>query len=427
MKRKIAVIVIFAMITLLCACGGGRKVSQTEEYIPSNCKKLFDRIILENESGYYYDNWYLECLRYYDKESGVDIPCCSKPECIHDGNEYCVATSNQYNVQTMGMYEGAVYAVMYGVQDDTLEFKLFRIEPDGSARSEVCTFKTLKNVGPAEADYMDNVILHKGRAFVDYSYDYEDSDGTAVGKSYYGKVMIDLSTGKQKEIPLPDGLSQDDIIFIPREMRLDGDWVYTVISTKEHKGYRCDVYRWNFVSGAYEKLDMPQLFSSYTVNDGVVYYTVVDKSNGENNTVQIYRYIPETGVTEEFTERIPEERIIEPYLIGSNNNAPEVTTDRDYIYYLNYDRHGIIRNDRDSRYYVQPEGIIFSFEGEELARFTLPIAPTSDFDGYHINIVNGRVYYYGNRGTVYGCLVEDILAGKEEWKEVYTPVIGDKL
>lgn len=425
MKKIISVILILSALITLCSCSGGAvKVSQTEECIPSNCQEMFEEIILESENGYYFrviEDWQ-EKLKYYDKASGEVIICCSKPECMHDGNEYCAATSGKYLIQSMAMYDGAVYAVMYtAFETDTLEFKLVRIEPDGTARSEVCTFLTLKNAGAAEADFMDKIILHKGKAFVDYSYSYVTSDGWAVGSSYYGKVMIDLSTGEYSEVPLPDGVTRDNIIHTARTSRVDGNWLYNVITTDEDKLNHFSIYRWNFVTGEYQKLDVPQVVSSYTVNDGIVYYTVVDRTDIENKTVQIYRHFPDTGVTEKFTESsIPEENVIETSIIGGNNNAPEVTTDREYIYYINYGLCSVINSAPNSKYCVQPECIIYSFDGDELARFTLPITPTTEFEAYYTNIVNGTVYYHQSRaGDVYCCSVEDILAGKVEWTKLY--------
>lgn len=410
------------MLVTLCACSGGAvKVSQTEDSVPSNNTIQWRSSIMENDSGYYYTGGGYAALRYYDKQSGADIFCCDKPECLHDGNGYCAATSNEYEVMSAGMYDGAIYTFVNRFADNNLEMKLLRTEPDGTARSEVCTFLTLKNANGSSADFQDGIILHRGKAFVDYAYNYIDAEGRTVGATYYGRVIIDLSTGDYYEMPLPDTLEKEDIIFAPRASRIDGDWLYYVIVTYEDKLNHCSVYRWNYVTQAVEKLDIPPVFSSYTVNDGIVYYAVCALEDKENRSVQIYKYSPETGITEKFTEMpIPEEHIIEYSIIGSNNNQPEITTDREYLYYVNFGLDSVISNDPDSKYCFQSECIIYSFDGKELARFMLPIEPRTDFEMYTLNVVNGKVYYQ-TENYVLCCTIEDILAGTAEWTELYDP------
>ncbi len=427
MKRIIAILLALAMLFILAACNGGAgKVTQTEDSIPSNNTIQWSYPIMENDSGYYYYAAQgFAALRYYDRQSGNDIICCNKPECAHDGNPYCAATSAEYDVITSGMYDGAVYTVVSTTfeqvleNSNTFEMKLLRNEPDGTLRSEVCTFLTLKNAMWSTADFQDGIILHRGKAFVDYSYHYTDMDGMMVGDPYYGKMIIDLATGEYYEMPWPDTLKKEDIIFAPHDSRIDGDWVYYVIVTYDDELNHCSIYRWNYVTQETEKLDIPPVFSSYTVNDGIVYYAKCDLNDKENKSVQIYKHIPETGITEKFTEMpIPVKNIIESSIIGPNNNQPEVTTDREYLYYVNFGMDSIISNDPEAEHYCQPECIIYSFDGQELARFMLPIEPRSDFEMYTLNVVNGTVYYQSDY-DVHCCSVEDILAGTVEWTKLY--------
>ncbi len=425
MKRIITILLALAVLFTLSACSSGAvKVSQTEECIPSNLNMSWYPSIMESEVGYYYisveQNMYT--LRYYDKSSGEDIICCNKPECTHDGSQYCAATTNEYAVESAAMYDGAIYSFAYilKAKDEPLELKVFRSETDGTARSEVCTFLTLKNAAGTTADFFDGIIIHKGKAFIDYGYGYRNSDSwNIVGDHCYGKMMVDLSTGKYSEVPLPDGLTYDDIWDTAGNSCLDGDWLYFVIRTKEHSSKCFSIYRWNFVTGESEKLDVPEHLSSYTVNNGIVYYTIVDSTDKETNMVQIYRYYPETGKTEKFNNQpITEETVIETSIIGQKNNQPEVTTDRKYIYYVNYGLSSVISNDPESEYHIEPRCIIYSFDGKELGSFMLPVAPKTQFEMYTLKFVNGKVYYL-TEYEVFGCSVEDIITGTTEWAKLY--------
>lgn len=420
MKKLISAVLTVLMLLNLSACSGGtQRVSQTEECIPSNMNMSWESSIMENESGYYYnfsfDGTYM--LRYFDKSSKEDIFCCNKPECAHDGNQFCAATSNDFFVSSSAMYDGAIYSFAYEENNGTLKMKLLRTEPDGTARSEVCTFLSLKNSGCPFADFMDGIILHRGRAFIDYSYCYTNSDGMGVGLLHYGKMMIDLSTGEYSEIPLPCGIAREDILYTARDSRLDGDWLYNIICTDEQGTVHCSLYRWNFITGESEKLDIPDEFSSYTVNDGIVYYTTADMTN---KCVQIYRWYPENGKREKFTQPVFEKSIIETSIAGPNNDQPEVTTDREYIYYVDYGLASVISNDPDLKYYIEPECIVYSLDGTKLGSFVLPVEPRKEYDAYNLRIVNGTVYYFTYYYTLC-CPLEDILNGKTQWTKLYEP------
>lgn len=418
MKKMISIILAIVILLCLCSCSGGAvRVSKNEENIPSNiaCTAYFP--IMETENGFYYTMKGDYALRYYDKASGEDIFCCNKPECAHDGNSYCAATSREYDLWYAGMYDDAIYIpVSKTTEDNTLEFKLLRVERDGTARSEVCTFLTLKNAIPMGTVNNNEMILHKGKAFVHFSYEYCNEYGIR-SKMMNGIMIIDLSGGDYYELPT-DMLDFENSNWGQIYTRADGDWFYYVISYDDEPEDECEVYRYNFVSGETEKLDMPRVFSSYTVWNGYIYYTQCDVSDKENKTVQIYRYFPDTGRTEKFTDKpIPESAIVKTSCTVGNNQ-PEITTDGKYFYYVNkgLDSNNSYTNGGPQ---FQPECIVFSSEGVELARFMLPVELLGDTNDYCMNVVNGKVYfqtYY----DVWSCAVDDILSENVNWSKVYT-------
>jgi len=418
MKKAISIISAVAILLCLCSCyGGAVRVSKDEVNIPSNtaCSTYFP--IMETENGFYYTMRGYYTLRYHDKASDRDIFCCNKPECAHDGNSYCAATSSEYDLSYAAMYDGAIYVPVTKLTDDTLEYKLLRVETDGTARSEVCTFLTLKNANPIGTVNGNDLILHKGKAFVHFSYEYRNEYGISSNEMINGIMVIDLSSGDYYELPT-DMLDFENSFWGQIYTRADGDWFYYTISYDGAPEDECDVYRYNFVSGETEKLDMPRVFSSYTVWEGCVYYTKCDVSDKDNKTVQIYRYYPDNGVTEKFTENpIPEETIVK-VSCTAGNDQPEITTDGKYFYYVN--------NGLDSNYYYtsdkvpfQPECIVFSNEGVELARFMLPTELLEHEKDYCMNVVNGKVYFQSIY-SVWSCSVDDILSGNVSWSKMYS-------
>ena len=51
-------------------------------------------------------------LRYYDEASGETVYVCAKPNCLHDGNEFCTATTRTYTLLSDPVYlDGYVYAI----------------------------------------------------------------------------------------------------------------------------------------------------------------------------------------------------------------------------------------------------------------------------------------------------------------------------
>lgn len=99
-------------------------------------------------------------LCYADKETGQTVPVCSRPNCLHDGNEYCAATTDRYAASYMQYYNGYLYTMTnkfldpenrwqhgeYISQDndsaDNCRQVLLRYAPDGTEITELAEFGT---------------------------------------------------------------------------------------------------------------------------------------------------------------------------------------------------------------------------------------------------------------------------------------------
>ncbi len=417
MKRIIAILLASAMLFILCAC---KQQVPMEDFVPSN---FTDAImpIMETESGYYYALRGGYILKYYDKQSGNTIFCCNKPECAHDGNPYCAATSNEYSMHFAAEYGNAIYisAVKYVGEEQDAEFKLLRVEPDGTSLSEVCTYLTLKNAGVAHSTLNNGLLLHRGKAFVYYNYVYRDENGNFGDDMTTGIMIIDLATGNYHELPT-DMYDAENVFLGQRCTRADGDWFYYIIQYLGSKNDECEMYRYNTETEVTEKVDVPITFSSYTVHDGFVYYTVADR---EKKEVTIYKHSPDTGETVEFSDKpMPAERIMESSIVGHQNNQPEITTDGKYFYYSDFGFDSSLSNKPDSPYNVVPKCTILDADGNQIASFDFPTDPTADpehnFYSIAVNIVNDTVYAQYHEKVIC-CPLENILAGNVEWQELY--------
>ena len=145
------------------------------------------------------------CLKFHDKETGTDIPLCSKPECEHKGDDKCVATYKNIIVINTLKYEDALY--VYGIDktDGTYCFNLYKVAPDGSSIDLVGTvFEGLKEAGGnvwimpgfgrTEQYYF---IIHRGYAYLPYYF--RVGEGLA-GYQGGGLKKMDIKTGKTEDV-----------------------------------------------------------------------------------------------------------------------------------------------------------------------------------------------------------------------------------
>ena len=85
-------------------------------------------------------------LGYYDEETGETVFVCAKPNCLHDGNEFCTATTKNYSLISDPVYlDGYVYAVALDNREllknpegcTVFPTVLMRYAPDGTEATAV--------------------------------------------------------------------------------------------------------------------------------------------------------------------------------------------------------------------------------------------------------------------------------------------------
>lgn len=220
-----------------------------------------DQIITETETGWFYHKglydgtpsdddlrWWGDStttLFYTDKESGQTVPVCARPNCLHDGNEYCPATTYTYAHSYLTYYDGYLYAVTtkylhpenrysnhVAARDtsngpDVCRQVLIRYSPDGTDITELADFGN--GIGAAKC------IVHRGYVWCivqrqEYGEEVENPITHDVSRFESGGWQLwgyELATGKSAI--LYDAMGDPTIAHVnatPTEFMAYGDYLY---------------------------------------------------------------------------------------------------------------------------------------------------------------------------------------------------------
>lgn len=180
--RKIGKYVFAGVLAAAVLCGGGiaatvamrgrenvnifeRSSSQTESSIVTEQKagekpvlhlteddskrmpmsSLLQRFWLtETDKGYYWcradeDNR-RSFYSYLDKESGESVPLCIRPNCLHDGSEFCTASTEAYGKEQLFAYGGKLWTISTAKTDGHPHAAVLCYEPDGSSITRIADF-----------------------------------------------------------------------------------------------------------------------------------------------------------------------------------------------------------------------------------------------------------------------------------------------
>ena len=227
----------------------------------------FEQILpAPTETGWYHFSYHLNGMVYTDRETGQTVPLCAKPECAHDGNEGCVATSRYYNAGNPVYYDGYVYRLGYRMSDpenpgdSDYTQVLLRYEPDGSAVSEAAVFGQGESIGApvihrgyiwcvvednvyADMSIIQNQELRKWERLKD--------------KVSWAIVGYEIATGETVTLYH----SSDNNSDLPNNLHGDGDWLYMQGSGYDPKGMNRGCIRISLYSGKCETIN-------YALNGG---------------------------------------------------------------------------------------------------------------------------------------------------------------
>ena len=402
---------------------------------PANTVNFFTHNVMKGINGYYYrDSWdtgydnMSSGIVYYDIPTGKTIPLCSKPQCPHDGNAFCPSTSfdSHFNI----LYNGYIYRFGNFINNENqYELKLMKTDLMGNELSLVSDVMT--NVGGYIS--VHNVVVHYGKMiFV--------LESQAINDGIRTPYIIDLASGEYKEIYIPEpanGIYRWQSHAL-NHLICDGDWLYYTIrevTLKSDKlGFvesnydynRTEMFRYNLKSGETEVVAaMPDIYSSFTVNNGIIYYTVADR---KNNTFSLYAYDVEKSNVTTLAQNV-RQKFVDGKYVGDTNKVT-VMTDRQYIYICtsgNYRRNDQSASGDDIDFYI------YDFDGKELLH-GLPDTGLdlstgeweysfSALDGdIYIRFVDGSFSPYEEEDKLSGTYMiktEDLINGGTEWTKLY--------
>ena len=370
--------------------------------------------IMKTENGYYYNSSMLGnmSLRYHDNTTDKDIYLCAKPECTHDGDKFCTATSEGFHVHYTGMYDNTIYITASEHDGKHIYLKLLKASLDGTELTELCT--VVQSIGSDQGItlYFNNtnaMILHRGYAFIPY---YLVSNSIKVGNTIKtsgraGIAIVNLSDGSVQYMPEYEQSETDGY----KNITPDEDYLYYTYTMN----FKTEMHRYNFITGEDEllplkaniketydiNLELKEL-KSYTIIDGKIWYICGSESS-------MFIYDPNTNTTtlvEEFERKFLEE--IKEYVDNGilvyteYYSNPKLMYDGNYLYVKEYYDSGIKVH-------------IFTLEGDELGEFFFEL---EEYASCQINILDETFYIQTKENTVC-CPVSNVLSGNIQWNELY--------
>lgn len=428
MKRTTSIILALCAALSLTGCGGSK--TEYPDYISGNPSDIFGNPIMETEDGFYMnlDSFRLS-LCYYDKATGKAVYLCAKPECQHDGNEYCTATKKgvYYDGNICKSGEYVYYSTSEYVEEDGKEyFRLMRVKADGTEFTELCTYQTTMSDGMMHGisaeDYGRAMAVHRGYAIVPF----KDFDLPTLMSDYTPNTMIiDIRNGSYKKLPSPD-TDLTETQYGQGDYFLYEDWLYYTISMENSNNFK-SLYRYDLKNGVTEKVDISVKFTSYAVIGGCIYYTTPTKNETPS---KLWRYEPESGAVTDLSAQLlidgkpftnaefmwnGEQLIIwdEHYFTGG---TAVVKTHEDKILFMDKDGNALAdydiwdspipsRTDMNDKEYLE-----YSLKSQDgklyIFTFLSLDDPRSDYDEDMQNLV-------------LCCEISDIIAGSAEWYEPF--------
>lgn len=156
-------------------------------------------ILLETESGIFYTRCYTPGpdLHYYDKGTKKSIFLCNKPECPHDGNEFCAATNNKYSVLSATAYNNKI--VMLALDNSSaaqIQYKILIASLDGSKLEEYMTIYSSDSydLGTPHSPNRPKLIIHRNKLFANISLVSSETANITDAPRYRGMAIVDLAT-----------------------------------------------------------------------------------------------------------------------------------------------------------------------------------------------------------------------------------------
>ena len=416
MKKLISTLAAACIAFTLTGCN---HTTPMEDCLNTNKGTSTYHHIMKTENGYYYNAVQFGdmALRYHDNATGHDIYLCAKPECTHNGDKFCTATSEGFHVLYTQLYDNNIYITATESDGKRVYLKLLKASLDGTNLTEVCTIVQTrgseKGIRLIHGDPC-TMILHRGYAFIPYYMASHDTE--LFGKA--GLASVNLSDGSVQYLPEYEQSETKGYM----DVTPCGDYIYYTMKTSY------ELHRYHFKTGKEEILPLREnlketygngfsknlgKLTNYTVIDNKVWYVC-----GGDVAVKpsVFIYDPDANTTtlveafedklltttEEYDENGELYSITDDYYI-----SPKPMYDGTYFYIAEGGFYGSEYSDRDMTVHI------FTLEGERLGGFVFQRKGACQ-----INILDETFYIQTTEGTVC-CPVADVISGNIEWKQLY--------
>lgn len=427
-RRRVIAVILLCLTMCFTGCGEEELVS--EDFQRGNSRNIEVNSIMKTDKGFYYSQGGMEklSLYYYDSANGKSMYLCNKPECRHEGDEFCAATSDKYYAMETVMYSGSLYVAAVEETETAYKYKLLKASLDGSSLSEVVTY--------FEADSVDVMpfcnwkmypvlTIHRNKVFLPY--ELRNRNNSEIGMN--GTAIYDLATGELTYLGEKDrGLKEQDINFMGC-----GDYMYFATAQK----FKTKLYRYSYADGSVEMMDLENNFKGeYALYDeNTIFYIRAQK--------ELFKYNHETKENTRINTKewngynfeIMTTEGMQPIVLDFTN-LYSILSDGEYVYIPE----GFSNNGFNAPRFEGYDPTHFDDEGPEKKNY---IEVTMlDCDGNYVNHVEVSsedllgysecftlhiledAVYMQTPFMVYECSKEDFIAGNASFKEVYPLDIG---
>lgn len=420
---------ILALGAVLMGCGQ-KKPEDMAEDTPWNHGYM---AIMETEEGYYYnyscqpynfsrsktdeDEFFVDMrpvdgcrLYYHEKESGVDILLCSKPECQHKGGDDCEATYRYVKTVNTAMYEGNLYILGLDVDQEKVSLNLYRGALDGSSMDKVGTViqgENLRDENISNPSSMDGFILHKGYAYIPYYLRFGQSSKTFLGG---GLCRMNLLTGEKEILYEMEYVSSGS----PVMDAAIGDYVYYhLTSVQGGSGVYSKGYRYVISENRVEPLE--SYHADYPENK---YHTCYVAFSEDRNYECVYttdNRLILTPCDAKTGQKIPDRLI-------------EVTMEQLDLWDKNF---SVLCYDDKLMVANREKVVWYSREGDLLAEISIPFqgmgTDRGAYDEFLFRINMDKLYLlhrtsekgYYKSYDVYCCELTELFSGEGEWQKAF--------
>lgn len=397
---------VCAVALLFSGCGKKQEVPM-EDYVRTNPVTKGMSMIMKSDQGYYYSTVSgkeME-LHYFDVASNQNIFLCSKPECRHEGDAFCTATSSKYKVDSVYFYGGSLYLNVVEATDTEYLYKLLRVSADGTELTEVTTYMTVNNTSMSVILGGEPMMIHRGVAVLPYRLGNVDDAGIGVT----GTCLYNLATAELTELPqLEYGKDSSG------RGRFTGYGDYIYYNTQQKR--KNTLSRYCLTDGSMEELELLRTYIGKfeVMDEDTIYYYW-----GSN----LYEYKISTKESTSHENIFVDTKVLQStvgeYEVKNPYTVSDIMSDGTYLYVaenaeFRESSAGLLGYmvDADGVYVeILPSVRVFDRELNEVVKMEISVKELlGKYEYFSLAILDGMVYLK-TAPTVFACTLEEFLKG----------------